>query len=108
LSLLLYGVGKKFLRGDQVSDKQGKAHLRTIYPGGYSGRSPHIHCKIRQYANGAKTSELPTQFFFGEQLTLRRNQQWQRHRHHRPGRWWHATDQLSTPHSAYIDVTRSW
>jgi hypothetical protein len=43
-------------------------------------------------------------------LTQRRYQQWQRHG---PGRWWHAarlhaTDQLSTPHSAYIDVTRSW
>jgi protocatechuate 3,4-dioxygenase beta subunit len=62
-------VGKKFLRGYQVSDKQGKVQFRSIYPGWYSGRSPHIHCKVRQYTNGAKTSELTTQFFFDEQLT---------------------------------------
>jgi len=62
-------VGKKFLRGYQLSDKQGKVQFRTIYPGWYSGRSPHIHCKVRQYTNGAKTSELTTQFFFDEQLT---------------------------------------
>lgn len=62
-------VGKKFLRGYQVSDKQGKTQFRSIYPGWYSGRSPHIHCKVRQYTNGAKTSELTTQFFFDEQLT---------------------------------------
>lgn len=62
-------VGKKFLRGYQVSDKQGKVQFRSIYPGWYSGRSPHIHCKVRQYTNGTKTSELTTQFFFDEQLT---------------------------------------
>lgn len=62
-------VGKKFLRGYQVSNRQGKVQFRTIYPGWYSGRSPHIHCKVRQFANGAQTSELTTQFFFDEQLT---------------------------------------
>jgi protocatechuate 3,4-dioxygenase beta subunit len=62
-------VGKKFLRGYQVSDRQGKVQFRSIYPGWYSGRSPHIHCKVRQYANGVKSSELTTQFFFDEQLT---------------------------------------
>lgn len=62
-------VGKKFLRGYQVSDKQGKVQFRSIYPGWYSGRSPHIHCKVRQYSNGAKSSELTTQFFFDEQLS---------------------------------------
>lgn len=62
-------VGKKFLRGYQVSNSQGKVQFRSIYPGWYSGRSPHIHCKVRQFANGAQTSALTTQFFFDEQLT---------------------------------------
>lgn len=63
-------VGQKFLRGYQVSDKQGKVQFRTIYPGWYSGRSPHIHCKVRQYSSsGTQTSTLTTQFFFDEQLT---------------------------------------
>jgi protocatechuate 3,4-dioxygenase beta subunit len=62
-------VGQKFLRGYQVTDKQGKVQFRTIYPGWYSGRSPHIHCKVRQFSDAAQTSVLTTQFFFDEQLT---------------------------------------
>jgi protocatechuate 3,4-dioxygenase beta subunit len=62
-------VGKKFLRGYQVSNNQGRVQFRTIYPGWYSGRSPHIHCKVRQFANAAQTSSLTTQFFFDEQLS---------------------------------------
>lgn len=62
-------VGKKFLRGYQVSNRQGKVQFRSIYPGWYSGRTPHIHCKVRQFASGVQTSELTTQFFFDEQLT---------------------------------------
>jgi protocatechuate 3,4-dioxygenase beta subunit len=62
-------VGKKFLRGYQVSNSQGKVQFRSIYPGWYSGRSPHIHCKVRQFASGVQTSALTTQFFFDEQLT---------------------------------------
>lgn len=62
-------VGKKFLRGYQVSNAQGKAAFRTIYPGWYSGRSPHIHCKVRQFSGASETFELTTQFFMDEQFT---------------------------------------
>lgn len=62
-------VGRKFLRGYQVSDAQGKVQFKSIYPGWYSGRSPHIHAKVRQFSGSTKTLELTTQFFFDEQLT---------------------------------------
>lgn len=64
-------VGKKFLRGYQLTDKQGKTRFKTIYPGWYSGRSPHIHCKVRQVPVGSsgQTTSLTTQFFFDETLS---------------------------------------
>lgn len=66
-------VGRKFLRGYQLTDKQGKVQFRSIYPGWYSGRAPHIHCKVRQVPTGtgaaASTTSLTTQFFFDESLT---------------------------------------
>lgn len=39
--------GQKFLRGYQVTDKNGTARFTTIYPGWYKGRAVHIHFKIR-------------------------------------------------------------
>lgn len=62
-------VGKKFLRGYQLSNSQGKVAFRTVYPGWYSGRSPHIHCKVRQFSGSSQTAELTTQFFMDEQFT---------------------------------------
>lgn len=62
-------VGQKFLRGYQVSSSQGKVAFRTIYPGWYSGRTPHIHCKVREFSGSTKTFELSTQFFMDEQFT---------------------------------------
>jgi protocatechuate 3,4-dioxygenase beta subunit len=40
-------TGKRFLRGHQVTDRQGLARFTTIYPGWYRGRTVHIHFKIR-------------------------------------------------------------
>lgn len=62
-------VGKKFLRGYQVSNAQGKVAFRSIYPGWYSGRTPHIHCKVRTFSGSTKTFELSTQFFMDEQFS---------------------------------------
>lgn len=62
-------VGRKFLRGYQLANAQGRVQFRSIYPGWYSGRSPHIHCKVRQNTGTASALELTTQFFFDEQLT---------------------------------------
>ena len=37
--------GTRFLRGHQISDKDGKVEFVTIFPGLYTGRVPHIHLK---------------------------------------------------------------
>src|SRR5882672_301980 len=38
---------KTFLRGMQLTDAAGTVRFRTIYPGWYSGRTPHVHLKLR-------------------------------------------------------------
>jgi protocatechuate 3,4-dioxygenase beta subunit len=38
--------GKTFLRGTQFTDAGGEVTFATIYPGWYSGRTPHIHFKV--------------------------------------------------------------
>ena len=35
-----------YLRGAQVTDAEGVVEFVTIYPGWYSGRTVHIHCKV--------------------------------------------------------------
>lgn len=39
-------TGKTYLRGTQFTDAAGDANFRTIYPGWYPGRTPHIHLKV--------------------------------------------------------------
>ena len=43
--------GKQFLRGYQVTDKDGAARFITIFPGWYQGRTAHLHFKIRTEAD---------------------------------------------------------
>lgn len=62
--------GKKFLRGYQVSDANGKATFTTIYPGWYSGRAVHIHVRIRTFdSSGNPTYDFLTQMFFDDAKT---------------------------------------
>lgn len=37
---------ENYLRGAQVADENGKVTFKTIYPGAYRGRLPHIHFEI--------------------------------------------------------------
>src|SRR5262249_51798973 len=46
--------GEKFLRGLQATDASGNARFVTVYPGWYSGRTPHIHFRVR-VPNTART-----------------------------------------------------
>ena len=62
-------TGKKFLRGYQVSDAHGSVRFTSIYPGWYSGRTPHIHARIRLYSDSTVTENFTTQFFFDEAIT---------------------------------------
>lgn len=38
--------GENFLRGTQTTGADGNVNFRTVYPGWYPGRTPHIHVKL--------------------------------------------------------------
>ena len=50
-----------FLRGRQVTDREGQVRFTSIFPGWYSGRAPHIHVHIY---NASSKSLLVTQIAF--------------------------------------------
>lgn len=62
-------TGKKFLRGYQVTDANGKAQFTTIYPGWYQGRTVHIHFKIRPTSASSESYDFTSQLFFDDNLT---------------------------------------
>lgn len=64
-------VGHKFLRGYQITDDEGRARFRTIYPGWYRGRTVHIHFKVRSPAAQARGYEFTSQVYFDDALTDR-------------------------------------
>ena len=52
--------GETFLRGVQLTDRNGLAEFATIYPGQYPGRTTHIHLKVHtggQRSNGAYSGD---------------------------------------------------
>jgi protocatechuate 3,4-dioxygenase beta subunit len=60
-------AGQNFLRGFQRTDSNGVVTFTTIYPGWYSGRSIHIHVKVRLFdAASGVTTEATTQVFFDD------------------------------------------
>lgn len=63
--------GKKFLRGYQLTDGEGKATFQTIYPGWYRGRTVHIHFKLRTTPRAASGHEFTSQLYFDDALTDR-------------------------------------
>jgi len=62
-------VGRKFLRGYQLTDAEGLAHFTTIYPGWYPGRAVHIHFKVRVAATGGRVLDFTSQLFFDDALS---------------------------------------
>ncbi len=62
-------VGQRFLRGYQLADANGVASFTTIYPGWYSGRTVHIHFKVRTYSGPTKTYAFSSQLFFDDGVT---------------------------------------
>ena len=64
-------VGKKFLRGYQVTDARGEARFVTVYPGWYPGRTVHIHFKIRTAPVAKRSFEFTSQLYFNDELTDR-------------------------------------
>lgn len=64
-------AGKKFLRGYQATDANGRAEFKTIYPGWYRSRAVHIHFKIRAPAGSSRSYEFTSQLFFDDALSDR-------------------------------------
>lgn len=64
-------VGRKFLRGYQMTDTRGEARFMTIYPGWYEGRTVHIHFKIRTEPAARRGFEFTSQLYFDDRLTDR-------------------------------------
>jgi uncharacterized protein (TIGR03437 family) len=61
--------GKKFLRGYQVTDDNGAVNFVTVYPGWYSGRTVHIHFRIRTHSGTTQLGEFVAQIFFDDSVT---------------------------------------
>jgi protocatechuate 3,4-dioxygenase beta subunit len=57
--------GESFLRGTQIADDSGIAEFRTIYPGWYRGRTPHIHFMV--FVDDRTT--LTGQMFFPDEVS---------------------------------------
>jgi len=60
--------GQKFLRGYQITDASGQVTFSTIYPGWYSGRTIHIHIRVRTYSGTTVLSNFVSQIFFDETI----------------------------------------
>jgi hypothetical protein len=54
-----------FLRGRLTAGAAGVATFRTVYPGWYTGRTPHIHVKVEVGGNDVHTGQV----FFDEGVT---------------------------------------
>lgn len=63
--------GEKFLRGYQVTSRDGTAEFLTIYPGWYQGRAVHVHVKIYTRAKDDRGHEFTSQLYFDDELTDR-------------------------------------
>lgn len=62
-------VGQTWLRGYQLSDVNGKVTFTTIFPGWYSGRTTHIHLRLRSTYDSTDTSGSNTmQLLFDQTL----------------------------------------
>jgi protocatechuate 3,4-dioxygenase beta subunit len=59
------GEGERFLRGAQVTNRDGIVEFATIYPGWYQGRTVHIHAKVHL----DRSTVLTTQLFFDDAVT---------------------------------------
>ena len=62
-------AGQQFLRGYQVTGRDGRVQFTTIYPGWYEGRTVHIHFKIRTDPVLSRTYDFTSQLYFSDSLT---------------------------------------
>jgi protocatechuate 3,4-dioxygenase beta subunit len=58
-----------FLRGFQLTDSSGLVSFTTIFPGWYTGRTTHIHLRIRTYDNSGNVAiNSTTQVFVDDAI----------------------------------------
>lgn len=62
-------LDEAWLRGYQITDEDGAVEFMTIYPGWYSGRTVHIHVKIRTDPESEEGYEFTSQFYFDDDLS---------------------------------------
>ena len=62
-------LGQKWLRGYQVSDAHGNVRFLTIYPGWYTGRTVHIHFRVRKFNGNTATFNFVSQLYFDDAVT---------------------------------------
>jgi len=103
-------IGRKFLRGYQVTDARGEVRFLTVYPGWYPGRTVHIHFKIRTAPVARRSFEFTSQLYFSDELTdlvhaappyAGRGPRTARNRH--DGIFWRGGSQLMLAPSATAD-----
>lgn len=61
--------GQNFLRGYQTTDADGTVQFTTIYPGGYRGRTVHIHFKVRTPGTDGAEYEFTSQMYFDDAIS---------------------------------------
>ncbi len=62
-------LSESWLRGYQITDAKGQVTFTTVIPGWYSGRTTHIHLRVRSsYSEASSTSDgtNTTQVFFDQ------------------------------------------
>lgn len=59
--------GETYLRGTQVTNSDGRVTFRTIFPGWYPGRTPHVHLKVILNEMTASTGQV----YFPDDLSAR-------------------------------------
>lgn len=62
------GAGTTFLRGTQVTDRNGIVELASIFPGWYPGRTVHVHVKVHIEDAVVLTTQLVFEDGFADQI----------------------------------------
>ena len=58
-------LGQTWLRGYQMTNSSGYVTFNGTFPGWYTGRTTHIHIRVRLYSGITTTYDDTTQLFFG-------------------------------------------
>lgn len=62
-------IGKKFLRGYQMTGRGGGVNFVTVYPGWYHGRTVHVHFRVRRKLENGTLEQFTAQLFFPDDLS---------------------------------------